>query len=164
MILKYNYHVIPGHRSRPGFVHGSLYAHWSPKERAAFMPRLVPIFGQIGGTAHFRSRPKCVRFVHSSPLPLQKDCGSVKASWTERRRASQEMGQPESLRHRSTHRHRPRRCIRQFERTRGPVVTHEKFLRLNDMHLMLRFLVFLVSFSNQKNYQKQRSVPLFTQH
>jgi hypothetical protein len=163
MILKYNYHVIPGHRSRPGFVHGSLSAHWSPKERAAFMPRLVPTFGQIGGTAHFRSRPKCVRFVHSSPLPLQKDCGSVKASWTERRRASQEMGQPVLTRvtpasvHKSTPAPKMYSTVRAHQRAGGntrKVFTFKRYAPNVAFSCLFGFFF----------YSKKLSETLFTQH
>jgi hypothetical protein len=64
----------------PGFVWGTLSAHWSANERAPFVPRLVT----PPEILHFRSRSKRVRFVHSSPIPLQKDYGSIKTSWTKR--------------------------------------------------------------------------------
>jgi hypothetical protein len=112
-------------------------AHWSGNVRARFVLCLVPS-QRPPKFAHFRSCSKCVRFVHSFPFPLQKKhCDSVKASWTKRqcsssrRPASGTSGRsrlgPASFQS-HTGVQEKRRLIRQFDRSRGPVVTLDMFV------------------------------------
>jgi hypothetical protein len=70
-----------------GIIHGQVSAR-SLVGRLRLVTTVQYIGDAGGNSAHFPPRSKRIRFVHSSLSLYQKDCSSIKSSWTKTQSAS----------------------------------------------------------------------------